>query len=402
MYKLPFYLVSRHTERCSRSGGDFCTNCPAHSSTPAHRGSCVAAFFMALVLPSLGLMGVSLNAQAQGSQLRPPSQLQSPTQQPPTTQLQGSSLQPPTLRAPAIQASALQAPALQAPTPQLPPSRPLVQTNQAPATTALANKPQLASVANLSRFRTLKIDGKPVDIAALPDSTVLRGKSGKTITVAQLKQLEARINSASTAPMLVAKPGQSIKSLAAAPAGTRIALPGGRVARTEDLVRVQSIYAKLSEKRVVRPVPQSMPNATAVAVVGQGTSLADALKRPAGDVIQIGSRKYTAEHLRQIDAMLKASPRDPRGLLERARGNNPSGQAPSTSNLAIGPRIQLQRGASIQDMLTKPDSAVLQSPSGKLISVAQLKQYMAYERLTPAQLQARMAQGAGNRVVEIK
>ncbi len=261
---------------------------------------------------------------------------------------------------------------------------------------------QLTSASTLTRFHTLKVDGKALDIGALPDSTVLRGKSGKTITVAQLKQLEARINAASSAPVLIAKQGQSIRTLAAAPAGTRIVLPGGRVTRAEDMVKIQSIYAKLSEPRVVKPIPQSMPNATAQAVVGQGTTLAEAMKRPGGDVIQIGSRKYTAEQLRQMDALLKASPRDPRGLLERARGATPPGRTGTQIAIPTGPRIKLQRGTSIQDMLTKPDGTVLESPSGKVISVAQLKQYMAHEHLTVAQLQARAMERTGNRVVEIK
>nr|WP_315490686.1 hypothetical protein [uncultured Rhodoferax sp.] len=298
-------------------------------------------------------------------------------------------MQPPaTLQAP----SSLQAPALQAP----------LKPNQAQSAAPAGSQPQLASVSSLTRYRTLKVDGKAVDVSALPDSTVLRGSSGKTITVAQVKQLEARINSASSAPVLVAKQGQSIRTLAAAPAGTRIALPGGKVTRVEDMVKLQSIYAKLSEPRVVKPIPQSMPNATAQAVVGQGTTLAEAMKRPAGDVIQIGSRKYTAEQLRQIDALLKASPRDPRGLLERSRSTTTTGRTGTPMSIPTGPRIKLQRGTSIQEMLAKPDGTVLESPSGKTISVAQLKQYMAHERLTPAQLQARAMERPGNRVVEIK
>lgn len=343
-----------------------------------------------LLMPLLVLMGGISDAVAQGSQLRPPTQMpsqgqpQAPTQLQPAAPLQpAGSLQPPA----SLQTSALQAPS---------------KLGQTPSAPLASTKPQLASVSALTRFLKLKVDGKAVDVSALPDSAVLRGKSGKTITVAQLKQLEARINGVSSAPMLVAKQGQTIGTLAAAPAGTRIALPGGKVARAEDMVKLQSIYAKLSEPRIVKPIPQSMPNATAQVVVGQGTTLAEAMKRPAGDVIQIGSRKYTAEQLRQMDALLRASPRDPRGLLERARGATPAGRTGTPIALPTGPRIKLQRGTSIQDMLAKPDGTVLESPSGKTISVAQLKQYMAHERLTPAQLQARAMDRTGHRVVEIK
>ena len=366
------------------------SHCLPMSSTPT-QSPCWHGFArIALLVPFFVSIGVASNAAAQGSQLRPPTQMQPSGQLQPTGQLQPpvqwqspAALQPPSPAQPAT---------LQAPS----------QPSQAASTTLGVNPAQPVSVSALSRFRTLKVDGRAVDISTLPDSTVLRGKSGKTITVAQLKQLEARINTVSSAPVLVAKQGQSIRTLATAPAGTRIVLPGGKVTRAEDMVKVQSIYAKLSEPRAVKPIPQSMPNATAQAVVGQGTTLADAMKRPAGDVIQIGSRKYTADQLRQIDAMLKASPRDPRGLLERARSATPQGRAGTPVTVATGPRIKLQPGTSIQDMLAKPDGTVLESPNGKVISVAQLKQYMAHERLTVAQLQARATQRTGSRVVEIK
>lgn len=356
----------------------------SHLSTPSLSPCWRVPSRIALLVPLFVLAGGLSDAVAQGSQLRPPTQMQSSGQL-----QQPAQLQPPVVLQPP---SSLQRPTLQAPT----------EPSQTPITSLSGSKVQLVPVKTLARFHTLKIDGKPVDISALPDSAVLRGKGGKTITVAQLKQLEARINSASTAPLMVAKQGQSIRTLAAAPAGTRIALPGGKVARVEDVGKIQSIYAKLSEKRVVIPVPVSMTNATAQAIVGQGTTLAEAMRRPAGDVIQIGSHKYTAEQLRQIDALLKASLRDPRGLLERARSASPPGRSGTQVTIPTGPRIKLQRGTSIQDMLAKPDGTVLESPSGKIISVAQLKQYMAHEHLTAAQLQARAIERTGSRVVEIK
>ncbi len=170
----------------------------------------------------------------------------------------------------------------------------------------------------LGRFKTLKVNGQVVDLATMKDTDALKGKSGRTISVARIKQLQARIDAASSAPMIVAKPGQSLKMLATAPAGTRISLPNSRVARAQDLAKVQTIYAKLNTKRVIKAVPVSNPGARASGVVGQnGLTLADALKRPATEVIQVGSRKYTAEQLREIDTQLKASKREPRGLVQR-------------------------------------------------------------------------------------
>jgi hypothetical protein len=54
-----------------------------------------------------------------------------------------------------------------------------------------------------------------------------------------------------------------------------------------------------------------------------------------------------------------------------------------------GPRLTVTKATPIQEMLAKPDATVLQAPGGKAITVAQLKQYMAREKLTPAQLSAR-------------
>lgn len=279
-------------------------------------------------------------------------------------------------------------------TPQTPPSPAALQSSSPlkvqPISPVVATTP--------TRFQTLKVDGKVIDLRNLPDSQVLKAKSGKTISVARIKQLQTRIDRASTTPMMTAKTGQSLKTLAAAPAGTRISLPNGKIVQSQDLGKIQNIYAKLSVNRTVTPIPRQVKNAQAQAVVGQGITLAEAMKRPANDVIQVGSHKYTAEQLRQIDNLLKASPRDPRGLLERAGSGPATGRAATTPVIPTGPRLKMQRGTSINEMLAKPDNAVLESPSGKIITVAQLKQYMALERLTPAQLQGK----AAGRVVEIK
>lgn len=170
----------------------------------------------------------------------------------------------------------------------------------------------------LTRFQTVMIDNKLVDLRSLPDATLLRGKSGRTISVARIKQLQARIDGTSNAPIVIAQRGQSLKSLSAAPAGTLVALPGGRITRSQDLAKIQTVIAKLGQKRVIKPIPVAQKNAAATAVVGNGISLADAMKRPGADVIQIGVHKYSADQLRQMDALLKDSRVEPRGLLERA------------------------------------------------------------------------------------
>ena len=254
---------------------------------------------VALLVLLLMVVGGASDSAAQGSQLRPPSQMQS----------SGQWQQPPPGNVPLTAPIQLSRPQ---PTVGTPATSVPVQSNPSGS---LAAKPQSAVV--LNRFQTVTMDNKVLDLRTLPDATVLRGKSGRTITVARIKQLQARMDGASSAPMVIAQKGQSLKSLAAVPAGTLVTLPGGRITRSQDLAKIQTVYAKLSVKRVIKPIPIQQRNVAATAVVGQGISLAEAMKRPGTDVIQIGSHKYTAEQLRQMDTLLKASLQEPRGLLER-------------------------------------------------------------------------------------
>ena len=187
-----------------------------------------------------------------------------------------------------------------------------------------------AQAMSTTRFQTLKVNGKLVDLRTLSNNDVLTGKNGKSISVARIKQLQARLDAAKGKSIITARQGQSLRSLAGEPAGTRIALPNNRVVKAQDLAKVQNVLAKLSTKRVVKPLPQAMNNAPAQAVVGPNLSIADALKRPANDVIQIGSRKYSVDQLRQIDNQLKASKYEPRGLAERAGSGKRAGTARNT------------------------------------------------------------------------
>jgi hypothetical protein len=242
----------------------------------------------------------------------------------------------------------------------------------------------VVSAQGTPRITTIKTADKTVDIRTLPGSEVLKGKSGKTITVERLRQLQAKIDSQRPAPVVIAQPGQKISALASSAPGTRVVLPGARTVRSEDMAKVQSVMAKLSQKRTPMPVP-SAQSGSATSVVGQGGfSMADALKRPGNELIQVGQLKYTADQLRQIDTAIKGSKRDARGLSERTPARaQPVAPTPS------GPRVPVKRETTIKEMLAKPDNAVLQTPSGKTVTVAQLKQYMAQNNLTADQLEAK-------------
>ncbi len=261
----------------------------------------------------------------------------------------------------------------------------------APATSALSapiTKPLTAAAADTKnlpklRMQNLNIGGKIVDLRNLPDSHVLTASNGRTITIARIKQLQARMDSASTSPLIIAKPGQSLKTLAASPKDSRVTLVGGQTASVTMLGKIEQLQIKLRTNRVVKPVPLSLPNVVAQGVVGQNNlTINEALKRPANEVIQISTHKYTAENLRKMDALLKANPRDPRGIAERM------GRPTATASTS-GPILKVTRGESLQQLLNKPDNTVLESSNGKKVTVAQIKQYLAKERMTPAQLETK-------------
>ena len=246
-----------------------------------------------------------------------------------------------------------------------------------------------SSAQSTARFQTIKAGDRIVDLRTASNSEVLTGKGGRTITVERIKQLQGRIDA--TRPTIVAKPNQSLASLAAAPAGSQV-MVRGQLVRPEMLGRVAALRAKLTQPRTVKPLPSAATyaNAKPDGIVGQGgLTMAEALKRPGNQVIQVGSLKYSADQLRQIDAIVKASPKDPRGLAERVGTPKAAPAGPAKA----GPRFAVTKATPIQTMLAKPDDTVLQSPGGKAITVGQLKEYMAKEKLSPADLAKRFQGG---------
>ena len=243
-----------------------------------------------------------------------------------------------------------------------------------------------------TRFQVIKAGDRTVDLRTAPDSEVLTGKSGRSITVGRLKELQGAM--AAKRPIVAARPGQSLAALAAQPQGTRV-LVGSRLVRSEDLGQIAALRAKLAVKRTPKPVPSAQQHANAkpnTTVGPGGITMAEALKRPGNEVIQVGSLKFSAEQLRQIDAGLRASPREPLGLAERVgRGGGTTrvSAAPKGPVALNGPRMAITPKTTIHDILAQPDNTVLQSPKGKAVTVGQVKQYMAREKLTAAQLAAR-------------
>ena len=216
--------------------------------------------------------------------------------------------------------------------------RPPTPPGQAAATTTTTTTLKPASTvvnANLA-VQNLKIGKDLIALHTLPDNQILKGASGKTITVARLKQLQALLDptkptAAMTArPVVKAQAGQNLASLAALPSNSRISLVKGQkqvIASPAQLSHIKSLIAKMNEPRTVQAVPRSMGNIQARHIVGAELSFADALKKPAAETIKIGNYTYTAEQLRLIDLKLRQSRVDPRGLVDRMNarsGNNTS------------------------------------------------------------------------------
>jgi len=260
---------------------------------------------------------------------------------------------------------------------------------------AIYAAPPVKSAAPLAaaRLEHLQIDGKAIDLHALPDSQMLRGNSGRQISVGRLKQLQAVLSGAAApqsaaSGVIKAAPTQNLKALAAMPANSRIQLSNGRVVSPVQLKRVDMLLGKLEEVRPARPLPRASTGVTAKIAVGPSLSLADALKRPDNEPIQVGKRVFTAATLRQIDSLLRADKKNPHGLVERAaaaRKTTGGARTPSPS----GPQFKAPAGTPIKTLLAKPDNTVLVSPHGKTFTVAQLKAWLQQNHLTAEQAESR-------------
>ena len=197
-----------------------------------------------------------------------------------------------------------------------------------PGTTAPASStPTPASALSTNKKFSLdhiQLNGNRVALASLPDSQMITSKTGRSISVARLKQLQAVLQNPQQAKggvaTITATRGQSLRTLTTLPANSRIALVDktgkntGVIASPGQLALIQQKMAKLSVRKTPILTPVSQPLGVATAVVGQDLSLVDALKRPSNQLLQVGNQKFSAEQLRLVDAQLKATGRYPGGL----------------------------------------------------------------------------------------
>ena len=262
----------------------------------------------------------------------------------------------------------------------------------AAATSAAAPAPAAAR-----RLEQVKVEGKAIDLHALPDNQVLRGKSGRQISGARLKQLHALLSGTANAnaavPTFKAQSGQSLKTLAAMPGNSRIQFDNGRMVRAQDLAKIVALTESLKQTRKPEPVPRALHGVTAKSAVGPSLSIEEALKRPGDEPIRVGKLVYSAQALREIDAKLRASPREPMGLAARATAvRNRTGAPPPRTS--AGQQLRLAKGTSLKSVLDKPDNTVLVSPHGKTITVGQLKAHLNKTGQTVEQLQAQARKAA--------
>ena len=233
-----------------------------------------------------------------------------------------------------------------------------------PAASMAAPQPQAVRVGNAT-----------IPLATLPDDKTFKSASGREISVARLKQLHAVLN----APRLTvdAKTPLHLQSLASLPPNTSVHLAPGRDLRARDLAKIATLTAKLHQPpgpKVTLPV--SLKNMQPQETVGTGLTVAEALKRPGNEPIRIGSYVFTADQLRTLDKTVRSSPRDPRGLAERAPTGAVTKATVPVASLT-GPRTTVSNAPALKVLLGKPDNTVVVSPHGKATTVGRIKAYLA-------------------------
>lgn len=178
----------------------------------------------------------------------------------------------------------------------------------------------------------------------------------------------------SSAQVLKWAPGMRVSSLAGRAESDLVEFDGGRRIRVGDLRRLdvaaKRMRAALSARQAAPAGLRATPAATGERV-GNASDLAGALSRGGAETLQLPSgRTLTAEQLRFL-----------RPEVEKRLGRKltTSPQAPSRA----GPAIKVPRGVAREEwqaLMQKPDDTLLESPSGKRVTVGEIKQQLAAAR----------------------
>jgi hypothetical protein len=158
-------------------------------------------------------------------------------------------------------------------------------------------------------------------------------------------------------------PGLRLNSLAARPDSQLIELSDGKTVRLGDLRRVEQASRKLrSAPAGVTPPAglQFKPGAGGIEVK-DAAGLAEALKQPDSETVVLPSgRRVTVGQIRFVQQRVEMRLGRPLDALSKR---------PSLS----GPALKVTDKSDWKAILEKPDQTVLESPSGKRITVGELK-----------------------------
>jgi hypothetical protein len=165
-------------------------------------------------------------------------------------------------------------------------------------------------------------------------------------------------------------PNMRISSLAGRPDSDLVELSDGKRVRVGNLRQIAVAAKKMRAARATRALPpglRAQPAATGMPLQNRG-DLAAALKLPGTDTLQLPSgRRLTAAQLRFLQPQIEK--RLGRPIAEARR------QPPLT-----GPALKVSAQTNWREILKKPDATVLESPSGKRITVGELRQALSTSR----------------------
>jgi hypothetical protein len=165
-------------------------------------------------------------------------------------------------------------------------------------------------------------------------------------------------------------PGVTQSAILARPDTDFVEFSDGRRMRVGDLRRLDAAAQRMRAAGSTRALPPGLktrPAATGTPVQNRG-DLAAALKRPGGDTLQLPSgRRLTAEQLRFLLPEIEKRLGQRIGDVQRE---------PSRA----GPALKVNARTNWREILKKPDSTILESSSGKRITVGEIKRALPKSR----------------------
>lgn len=163
-------------------------------------------------------------------------------------------------------------------------------------------------------------------------------------------------------------PAISLAQIRALPPTTVVRLPSGREMTAEKYNKLADTFIAIRKAGLDRaPPPKSAFSRTkgpAQVQLRPGMDLKAVAQRPESDVVQLPTgEKFTVGDLKRLSAIEKV--RTGRGLFD------PPGPRPGLA----GPSIKVTPGFDAATLARKPDTTVLEMPSGRRITLGELRAY---------------------------